>query len=131
VELPPITVEASGMAPVPDQPPAVTTITPEELEAAGVDNTRDLSALAPNLVVQEAGDRKCSFIGMRGRTNAAAFSDSNVGLYVDGVPYVDPRGALIDLYDVESVPVFRGPQTSTFGRNAESGVSLSASYARS
>lgn len=80
------------MAPVPDQPPAVTTITPEELEAAGVDNTRDLSALAPNLVVQEAGDRKSSFIGMRGRTNAAAFSDSNVGLYVDGVP-TSTRGA--------------------------------------
>ena len=39
------------------------------------------------------------------------------------MPYVDQRAALIDLYDVEGVQVFRGPQqTTTFGRNAESGT---------
>src|SRR5262249_26802158 len=121
VELPPVTVEARGMAPTSGEPPAVSTLTPEELDAAGVLGVQDLTAVAPSLVVRESGARQNGFVGIRGLSNAAALSES-VGLYVDGVPYADPRGALIDLYDVESVQGFRGPQPPTFGRNAESGV---------
>ena len=122
VELPPITVEAPRVPPARDETPTVTAIVPEALEAAGVLSTRDLSAFAPDLIVQEGGSRTSAFIGIRGLSNAAALGDTSVGLYVDGVPYVDQRGALVDLYDIEGVQVFRGPQTTTFGRNAESGT---------
>ncbi len=116
-----MTVTAPADPATPDDPPARTTLDREQLEASGVEGTRDLNALAPSLFVSPDGDRKSAFIGIRGLSNAGV-GDSSVGLYVDDVPYPDQRGALIDLYDIDRIDVLRGPQTTTFGRNAEAGA---------
>ena len=115
------TVTVVGEAPPAGSPPAVTVVPGESIQAIGGENVRDLTVIAPNFIVREAGDRKSPFLGVRGLTNAQ-LGDTSVGLYVDGIPYVDVRGALLDLYDLDRVEVYRGPQTTVFGRNAESGA---------
>ena len=115
------TVTVVGEAPPAGSPPAVTVVPDETIQAMGADNVRDLVVIAPNFVVQQGGDRKSPFLGVRGLTNTT-MGDSSVGLYVDGIPYADIRGAFLDLYDFDHVEVFRGPQTTIFGRNAESGA---------
>jgi iron complex outermembrane receptor protein len=94
---------------------------PQELEAAGVETTADLRTRAPNLIVQEAGDRRSNVFSIRGLGNTP-IAGASVGLYVDGIPIVDQRAALIPLYDVEEVDVFRGPQNLRFGRSADGGA---------
>ena len=119
-ELPTVEVIGARTAPPPAAPP-VTTLTRDELDAGDVQGVRDLAARAPGLNVTVSGDRKSPFIGLRGLTNAFV-GDTSVGLYVDGVPYADVRGPLVELYDVERVDILRGPQTTTFGRAADAGA---------
>jgi iron complex outermembrane receptor protein len=117
--LPQITVWGAG--PSADGPPTVTVVPGEVIDAIGIGGVRDLGAVAPSFVVSPAGDRKSSFLGVRGLSNAT-LGETSVGVYVDGIPYTDIRGALLDLYDVDRIELFRGPQTTRFGRNAESGA---------
>lgn len=120
--LPPVVVRAPRTdGDLSTAPEAVTRLPGEELEASDVTRTGDLTAYAPNLTVRQSGDRKSAFIGVRGIANAP-FGEPAVGIYVDGVPYLDVRDALIDLYDVAEVDVWRGPQTTRVGRNAEAGA---------
>jgi iron complex outermembrane recepter protein len=103
------------------QPASVTVFSAKTLEAAGIETTADLRSKAPNLVVQEAGDRRSNAFAIRGLGTTLG-AGTSVGLYVDGVPYADQRAALIPLFDVEAVEVVRGPQNLRFGRSADGGA---------
>ena len=84
-ELPPVTVWGSALPA--DAPPAATVVPGEEIDALGIGGVRDLGALAPSFIVSPAGDRKSSFLGMRGLSNAT-LGETSVGVYVDGIPYI-------------------------------------------
>jgi iron complex outermembrane receptor protein len=120
--LEPVVVTAPREAPDAQRTPAsVTAFTPEQLDAAGIEGTRDVPVRAPNLVLRESGDRHSPFFSIRGVVNAN-FGEPSVSVYVDGVPITDLRGPLVEFYDVERVEVYRGPQATRFGRNAEAGA---------
>jgi len=122
VKLDPIIVTAPSLAEEAQRAPASITVLPREvLEAAGVETTADLGTRAPNLIVQEAGDRRSNIFSIRGLGNTPV-AGTSVGLYVDGIPYSDQRAAMIPLYDVEDVEVLRGPQNLRFGRSADGGA---------
>jgi len=104
------------------EPASVTPVFAEELEAAGIDDTRALRTYVPSLVVNQGGDRDSAFVSIRGLANAFVGPPA-VGIYVDDVPYPDQRAAAdVDLLDVDRVEVFRGSQVTRFGRYAEAGA---------
>ena len=104
-----------------ESPAAVTVLPDAELEAALVETTAELSTRAPNLVVQQGGDRRSNLVQIRGFQNVPLGGEA-VGMYVDGIPVVDQRASVFPLYDVEAVEVLRGPQNLRYGRSAEAGT---------
>src|SRR5882724_4278033 len=115
------TIEVTAPPVRSEQPASATILTRDDLDGSVIEGTEDLTAHAPGLSARASGDRKSSFIGMRGISNGG-IGASSVGIYVDDIPLGDLRGPLVDLYDVERVEVLRGPQLTTFGRAAEAGA---------
>ncbi len=103
-------------------PISVTVQSGPQLQAAGVNNLRDLGIVTPGLTFQAQG----SFVqpALRGVTTTITGpgSDNPIALYLDGVYLGTQAGASIDLPDVERVEVSKGPQGTLFGRNATGGA---------
>jgi iron complex outermembrane recepter protein len=106
-----------------DVPIAITAITSDALEARGIDNIAEASALVPNLNLTHGRDASSqATIHIRGVGQSDEHGDPGVGIYVDGVFLARSYGALFDLYDLERVEVLRGPQGTLFGRNSIGGA---------
>jgi iron complex outermembrane receptor protein len=109
-----------------DVPIAISAIGSEKIEQLGVKDSRDLSGLAPNVVItQGTTSNSAAVFSMRGISNGGSESfgvDAANGLYVDGV-YIARGGAMgLSVMDVERVEVLRGPQGTLFGRNTTGGA---------
>lgn len=104
---------------------AVTAVTAQKLDSAGVTNSAALQAQVPGLQYSTAGEGS-NFVYLRGVGNAVygGFSDNSVATYVDGV-YL-PRNSVAnqELFDVQQIEVLRGPQATLYGRNATGGAVL-------
>ncbi|WP_279245967.1 TonB-dependent receptor [Candidatus Litorirhabdus singularis] len=108
-----------------ETPIAVTALGAEALREAGVRNLADLNSIAPNIEVQSAnGNAPLANIYIRGigQRNSGPNIDSGVGIYIDDVYVGRPDGALLDLNDIASVQVLRGPQGTLFGKNTTGGA---------
>ncbi len=108
-----------------ETPLAVTALDAGALTEAGVRNLADLNQIAPNIEVATAnGNAPLANIFIRGvgQRNTGINIDSGVGIYIDGVYVSRPDGALLDLVDIQSVQVLRGPQGTLFGKNTTGGA---------
>jgi len=108
-----------------ETPLAVTALSADALRDAGVRNLADLNQIAPNIEVASAnGNAPLANIYIRGigQRNSGANIDSGVGIYIDDVYVGRPDGALLDLNDIQSVQVLRGPQGTLFGKNTTGGA---------
>ena len=109
-----------------DVPIAITALTAERIDRLGVEDSRDLSGLAPNLTVtQGTTSNSAAVFSLRGISNGGSESfglDNANGLYIDGI-YIGRSGAAaLDVMDIERVEVLRGPQGTLFGRNTTGGA---------
>ncbi|NLS25388.1 Vitamin B12 transporter BtuB [Sphingomonas sp. S2M10] len=110
---------------VQDVPVAITAISPQLLENAGVDNVRDLEQLAPSLqssTGQSAATGTTIYI--RGITTGGdnpGFEPA-VGVFIDGVFRSRSGVAISELPELERVEILRGPQGTLFGRNTSAGA---------
>jgi len=108
-----------------ETPLAVTALNADALRDAGVRNLADLNQLAPNIDVSSAnGSAPLASVYIRGvgQRNTGANIDSGVGIYIDDVYLGRPDGALLDINDIQSVQVLRGPQGTLFGKNTTGGA---------
>lgn len=108
-----------------ETPVAVTALDASALREAGVRNLSDLNQIAPSIDVSSAnGNAPLANVYIRGvgQRNSGANIDSGVGIYIDEVYVGRPDGALLDLNDVQSVQVLRGPQGTLFGKNTTGGA---------
>ena len=106
-------------------PVAVTALSPQDLERAGVKDLRDLDTVATSFNMNssqtETGGSTLRIRGV-GTTGNNTGLESAVGVFLDGVYLSRPGVALGDLVDVEQIEVLRGPQGTLFGRNTSAGA---------
>lgn len=106
-----------------DAPMAVSAFTGESLRDAGISNLADITELVPNLQINRPSKDANIYIRGVGPTRGATnVTELSVGVYIDDVFLLKPHGQLMDLAEIESVQVLRGPQGTLFGKNTTGGA---------
>ena len=102
-----------------DVPFALSAYTGRQLEQLGVQEFEDLARFTPGLQVQNQSPNNPA-INIRGITSDSgdAFFEPRISIYQDGVSISKPRGAYVELFDIERVEVSKGPQSTLYGRGA-------------
>ncbi len=125
-----ITVTATKKADVENVqsvPVAITAFNAETLEALQVRDIQSLSYSAPNIQLEDIGTaRGTANFSIRGLgiNSSIPSIDPTVGVFVDGVYLGVNNGVVLDLFDLDSVEILRGPQGLLFGRNTTGGAVL-------
>jgi iron complex outermembrane recepter protein len=110
---------------VQDVPIAVTAIDGEDLENRFVPDIRSVAKYMPNV---QLGQVQFSGATLSASIRGLTFADIErsfepaVATSIDGIFLASNTGALIDMFDVESIEVLRGPQGTLFGRNTIGGI---------
>lgn len=113
-----------------DTPVAVTVLTADMLERMQVAGTTDLDKVSPNLQFHSygtlTGNNSAAQVFIRGigQTDATPAVDPGVGLYIDDVYMGRSVGGAMDMRDIATTQVLRGPQGTLFGRNTIGGAVL-------
>jgi iron complex outermembrane receptor protein len=108
-----------------DVPVAVTALSVEQVERGNIQRVQDLEKLTPNV---EMYDMAFGGGGMSAAIRGLSFDDlektfePTVGTVIDGVFAASNSGTDLDLFDLESVEILRGPQGTLYGRNTNFGV---------
>jgi iron complex outermembrane recepter protein len=106
---------------VQDVPIAITALSGDALDRAGIQDSENLSTLTPGLLVQRSVVGQIRIRGI-GNENYTIAGDPGVAVHSDGIYVARAAAGLFDLFDVERVEVLRGPQGTLYGRNATGGV---------
>ncbi|MET0841749.1 MAG: TonB-dependent receptor, partial [Methyloceanibacter sp.] len=113
-----------------DVPVAVTAYTGDALAAQNSVKVEDIARLTPgfNAVVTKSAASSL-YLTLRGQVqnDSLATVDPSVGIYVDEMYWARSYGVSMDLLDVSSVQVLKGPQGTLFGRNTTGGALLLSS----
>ncbi len=97
-------------------PVSIVALTGEALENQGLDSLEDVGNFVPNINIQGGG---AGTFGPTFRVRGLP----NIGLYVDGVWQINSSGFLTsDFVDMDRVEVLRGPQGTSYGRDAVGGA---------
>jgi iron complex outermembrane receptor protein len=103
-------------------PASITVISGDQVRDERLNTLSDLDRLAPNLQFSDAnGVRTLYLRGVGGGGRQVGF-DTRAGIFVDGVSMSQPPSVNGLLLDVERVEVLRGPQSTLFGQDTESGA---------
>jgi iron complex outermembrane receptor protein len=110
--------------PLLDVPISISTLSGEEMEAAGVYSIDDISRLVPNLEVQTNVNTVQSTFRIRrvGNLGNIPTFEPAVGVFMDGAFRSRSVFATSELFDLERVEVLRGPQNTLYGKNTSAGV---------
>jgi outer membrane receptor protein involved in Fe transport len=107
-----------------DVPLALSAVTAEQIEAAGIRDVADLTAVAPSLVVTSNSNPFNTSYRIRRIGNEGNIPDfePDTGLFIDGAYRSRSGLGLGDLADIEQIEVLRGPQSTLHGRNVTAGA---------
>jgi iron complex outermembrane recepter protein len=103
-------------------PIAITALSAEQLSQSGTSDTYDLAAMVPGMNVTSTSSIAVIVLRGVGTSNLTLGDEGAVAMYIDGVYQAAPIGSILDLNNVQSVDVLKGPQGTLFGRNATGGV---------
>lgn len=103
-------------------PIAISAVSSDTLQAAGITDTLGLSTVVPGLSLGLTSGYFQPHLRGIGTTSIGPGIENPVALYVDNVYYSSQVMGLSDMSDVKSVAVLKGPQGTLFGRNATGGV---------
>lgn len=122
-ELPSVTVTADKIErPIEQVPASVAVIDGWDIEQSGITEMEQLEGRVAGLSFQPFGQPGMKAPVMRGLTASIHSFSTSVLMLVDGVPTLTAQGYENSFLDVNRVEVLRGPQSTLYGRNAESGV---------
>ena len=100
-------------------PVTVSALSSRQVQQYRLWNSRDLTAIVPNLYSTNSGDNR-NVTSIRGITTTSY--DPAVATYIDGVNQFGLDTYIAQLFDVERIEVLSGPQGTLYGRNAMGGV---------
>ena len=109
---------------VQDVPLAVSVVSENQMESAGVREFADMAKVAPSLNIRAADQPVNASVALRG-IGTFAFGigvEPSVAVQLDDVPVAFQARAFTDLTDVERVEVLRGPQSTLYGKSASAGL---------
>ena len=112
---------------VQDVPLAVTAYGADQLDALKVRDLQNLTTSMPNVSFDDIGTtRGVANFSIRGIgiNSSIPAIDPTVGVFKDGVYLGQNGGVVLDIFDLESIEVLRGPQGILFGRNVTGGAVL-------
>ncbi len=102
------------------EPLSISTIDNRFFKENEISGVKDLSSLLPNFYMPDYGSKQNSPVYIRG---IGAKKDApSVGFYVDGIPHFETSAFDIDLSDISTIEVLRGPQGTLYGRNSIGGI---------
>jgi len=100
---------------------AVSAVSGDALQNAGISNLQDVQQLVPTVTFGNDFNQAKVFIRGVGANTSTTGSSTGVALHVDGAYVARAEAQLTSLFDLERVEVLRGPQGSLYGRNAVGG----------
>ncbi len=100
-------------------PISITALSAKKIADYRIWNTKDITAIVPNLYSADPGDKR-NVTAIRGI--ATTSYDQAIATYIDGVNQFGLDTYISPLFDVERIEVLRGPQGTLYGRNAMGGV---------
>ncbi|MFQ5659835.1 MAG: TonB-dependent receptor [Gammaproteobacteria bacterium] len=104
-----------------DVPVAMTALTADDIDSVGVSSMRDYAKLVPNLFLVETQASSFTFVNIRGISQMRN-TDPSVAITIDGVLASTPVSMSQELFDVEQIEVYKGPQGALYGRNSLGGA---------
>lgn len=97
-----------------------TTVYLKSIEKMGIQSPKEFSALVPNLYMPDYGSSMTSSIYLRGF--GSRIDNPVLGLYIDDVPVMNKNAYDLEMLDIRSMDLLRGPQSTLYGRNSMCGV---------
>ncbi|MDO5017510.1 MAG: TonB-dependent receptor [Porphyromonas sp.] len=98
-----------------------TSVTAHQLQTRNIVSIKDFTGMVPNFIMIDRDTPHTSSILVRGMGSKLRPA---VVMYVDGVPHFEKSTFEITMNDIDKIEFLRGPQSTTFGRNAMGGVIL-------
>lgn len=105
-----------------DVPIAITAVTAERLESAGIAGTEQLTQVTPGLNMTRLRQSSSPFIRGVGTLTSTAGFEAPTATYIDGVYMPSMPAGFFSFNNIARVEVLKGPQGTLFGRNALGGV---------
>ena len=107
-----------------DVPVAISAVSAETLEKSGTNDIRDLTQVAPSLLVSSTGNEANGSARIRGVGTVGDNPglESSVPVFIDGVYRSRSGNALSELGPLERIEILRGPQGTLGGRNSSAGL---------
>ncbi len=108
---------------------SITAMGADQIAELRVVNVRELADFIPNLAItpSQYGDAAPNIVirGVGGGASLQSFgaaAERNIAMYIDGLYYPRTFGSVMNVTEIESVEVLRGPQGTLFGRNTTGGA---------
>jgi len=107
-----------------DTPLAISTLTEDMISNTFVNDIRAVADLTPNVLLTKQPGFNAVAGGIRGTgsTSILVMQDTSVGVTVDDFGIGSVQSQFVELFDVEQIEVYRGPQGTLFGKNSTGGV---------
>jgi iron complex outermembrane receptor protein len=110
-----------------DVPVSITAFSGDSLEDKGIKEVGEIAKFTPGFNIRGSGNNPTAFaLSMRGQVqnDNLATLEPSVGVYLDEMYIARSYGLNVDLLDVASVQILKGPQGTLFGRNTSAGAVL-------
>ncbi len=119
-----VTASRRGEQDIMTTPLAITAVTGEEIELFPVRDLNNVAVMIPGLSSGSISGFNSSQFSMRGTTETSIilYKESPVGVTMDEFVVPVMQTSNLEMFDIESVEVLRGPQGTLFGKNTTGGV---------